>query len=281
MSASLIAIFTSNQSMYDKLSILKKDPNGEVARLIEFAVRKPQAFLDEPTLGKEIFDKFRFNYGWAGREFIFTLYKYSEDQVQKKMDKWVDQFRKDFGEDTAYRFYENLIASTMTAGEIAVEAGIVKYDIDRVYKRIVGEMIAIRDNVVRINKIDYESVLSDYINKNQGGILAFKDNKIIMEPRFSAFVIRVENDAQMMWISKAEFDKYLLEIGVSRKQFIYETKQAGLDIKVGSNIKKRMNAGWKDLGKSPTSVYAVNMASLSDDIVKNVKADEEIQAEAA
>ena len=42
-----------------------------------------------------------------------------------------------------------------------------------------------------------------------------------------------------------------------------------------------MNSGWKDLGKSPTNVYAVNMATLSDDIVKHVKTDEEIQAEAA
>jgi hypothetical protein len=281
MSASMIAVFTSNHSLYDKLTTLKKDPNGEVARLIEFSVHKPEAFAVDANLGREIFDKFRFNYGWAGQEFIFALYKKDNSIIQGMVDKWCLQFKADFGEDTAYRFYENLIAATMTAGEIAVEAGIVKYDIDRVYRRIVGEMIAIRDNVVRINKIDYESVLSDYINKNQGGILAFKDNKIIMEPRFSAFVIRVENDAQMMWISKAEFDKYLLEIGVSRKQFIYETKQAGLDIKVGSNIKKRMNAGWKDLGKSPTSVYAVNMASLSDDIVKHVKTDEEIQAEAA
>ena len=32
MSASLIAIFTSNHSLYDKLTTLKKDPNGEVAR---------------------------------------------------------------------------------------------------------------------------------------------------------------------------------------------------------------------------------------------------------
>jgi hypothetical protein len=54
------------------------------------------------------------------RVYLKALYKYSEDQVQKMMDKWVDQFRKDFGEDTAYRFYENLIAATMTAGEIAV-----------------------------------------------------------------------------------------------------------------------------------------------------------------
>jgi len=261
MSASLIAIFTSNQSMYDKLSILKKDPNGEVARLIEFAVRKPQAFLDDPTLGKEIFDKFRFNYGWAGREFIFALYKQSDDQVQKMMDKWVDQFRKDFGEDTAYRFYENLIAATMTAGEIAVNAGIVRYDLKKIYNRIVGEMVAIRDNVVKVNVIDYEALIGEFINAHQTGILAFKDNKISMEPR-SPLVIRAELDTHLIYISKPEFRKHLAENQVSTREFLYQMKQAGIEVK---ESRKRMGTGWKDATASVNvEVYVLNTTKLSE-----------------
>jgi hypothetical protein len=261
MSASLIAIFTSNQSMYDKLSILKKDPNGEVARLIEFSVRKPQAFHDEPTLGKEIFDKFRFNYGWSGREFIFALYKYSEDQVQKKMDKWVDQFRKDFGEDTAYRFYENLIAATMTAGEIAVDAGIVNFDLKKIYNRIVGEMVAIRDNVVKVNVIDYEALIGEFINSHQTGILAFKDGKISMEPR-SPLVIRAELDTHLIYISKPEFRKHLAENQVSTREFLYQMKQGGIEVK---ESRKRMGTGWKDATASVNvEVYVLNTTKLSD-----------------
>ena len=261
MSASLIAIFTSNQSMYDKFSILKKDPNGEVARLIEFSVRKPQAFIDEPTLGKEIFDKFRFNYGWAGREFIFALYKHSEDQVQKMMDKWVDMFRKDFGEDTAYRFYENLIAATMTAGEIATNAGIVNFDLKKIYNRIVGEMVAIRDNVVKVNVIDYEALIGEFINSHQTGILAFKDNKISMEPR-SPLVIRAELDTHMIFISKPEFRKHLAENQVSTREFLYQMKQSGIDVK---ESRKRMGTGWKDATASVNvEVYILNTTKLSD-----------------
>lgn len=260
MSASLIAIFTSNQSMYDKLSILKKDPNGEVARLIEFSVRKPQAFIEEPTLGKEIFDKFRFNYGWAGREFIFGLYKYSEDQILKMMDKWVNKFRKDFGEDTAYRFYENLIASTMTGGEIAVAVGIVNYDLNKIYSRIVGEMVAIRDNVVKVNVIDYEALIGEFVNTHQTGILAFKDNKISMEPR-SPLVIRAELDTHMIFISKPEFRKHLAENQVSTREFLYQMKQAGVDVK---ETRKRMGTGWKDAtGTINIETYAIDTTKLS------------------
>jgi hypothetical protein len=261
MSASLIAIFTSNQSLYDKLTTLKKDPNGEVARLIEMMVRKPDIFKDEAHLGREIFDQFRFNYGWAGPEFIRAVYRTGEQGITKLIDEWSLRFKKDFGEDTAYRFYENIVAAAMTAGDIAVDAKIVKFDLDRVYRRIVGEMIAIRDNVVKVNSVNYESILSDYINKNQSGILAFKDNKITMEPRM-ALVIRVENDSNMMYISKTEFDKYLHEGGISTKEFLFQVNALGIKVDAGRNAQKRMSAGWKDIGKSVTRVYKIDLSTM-------------------
>jgi hypothetical protein len=261
MSASLVAIFTSNQSLYDKLTTLKKDPNGEVARLIEMMVRKPDIFKDDAHLGREIFDQFRFNYGWAGPMFIKAVYKTGEQGVSKLLDQWCLRFKKDFGEDTAYRFYENVVAVAMASGEISNAAGITKFDLDRVYKRIVGEMIAIRDNVVKVNSVNYESILSDYINRNQSGILAFKDNKITMEPRM-ALVIRVENDVNMMYISKTEFDKYLTEGGVSTKEFLFQINALGIKVDASRSAVKRMSSGWKDIGKSVTRVYKIDLTTM-------------------
>ena len=271
MSASLVAIFTSNHSLYDKLTTLKKDPNGEVARLIEMTIRKPSVFKDDAALGREIFDSFRFNYGWAGPEFVKAVYRTGEQGVSEMIDRWCLRFKKDFGDDTSYRFYENLVAASMTAGEIANEAKITEFDLERIYRLIVGEMIAIKDHVVKVNSVDYESVLSDYINKNQSGILAFADNKIMMEPRM-AFVIRVENDSDTMWISKTEFDKYLNEMSVSKKEFLYQMKMSNIEI---SQEKKRMNAGWKDFSKSGTSAYKLNMATLPKltEILKGVQSE--------
>jgi hypothetical protein len=74
-----------------------------------------------------------------------------------------------------------------------------------------------------------------------------------------AFVIRVENDIDTMWISKTEFDKYLNEMSVSKKEFLYQMKLSNIEI---SQEKKRMNAGWKDFSKSGTSAYKLNMATL-------------------
>lgn len=261
MAASLIALFTSNHSLYDKLSILKSDPNGEIARLIEFTVRTPQILKDEVALGTKIFDKFRYNYGWAGRDFIFNLYKHSDSEIQHMVDEWILRFRKDFGEATVNRFYENLIAATFTAGEIAVKADIVDYDLNRIYEHIVGELINIRDNVVKANVVDYESLLGEFINQHQTGILAFDGDKLTMEPR-GPLVIRAEMHNKLIFISKPELRKYLAEHMVSSREFIFQMRQKNIDVK---EVKKRLGANWKNATSAVNVMaYAVPLENFKD-----------------
>jgi hypothetical protein len=261
--ASLIAIMTSNHSIYDKLKSIRSNPNGEAARLIEFPVRKPKAFMDDARLGKEIFDEFNSHYGWAGPEFVKAVYKFGDSKaIKENLAKWENRFVQDFGNDTAYRFYENLIAVTMTAGEIVNTAGILKIDLERIYKFIIGEMITIKDEVVKVNNVDYEATLQDYIDANQDKILAFKEGKIIAEP-FRQISIRVDNDEDTMYISKREFDAYLAERVISTKEFVFQMKQMGIDIDSGAGVKQRMNKGWKDVSKSATAVYKIRLSSLN------------------
>jgi hypothetical protein len=269
MSASMIAIFTSNHSLYDKLTSIKKDPNGEVARLIEFTVRKPKAFLDHAHLGREIFDAFRYNYGWAGPEFIKALFTYDQNSLTAIMTDWTMRFKKDFGEDTAYRFYENLITVAMTAGEVVNNSGIVNFDLERIYKRIVGEMISIRDNVVKVNSVNYESLIGEFINSNQTGILAFKDDKTTMEPRTS-LVIRFESDNNLIYISKPDFRKFLIERQVSTREFLYQMKQSGIDV---IEKRKKMGSGWKDATASVNVEAYVLPSDKFDDTIKGLNAE--------
>jgi hypothetical protein len=261
--ASLIAIMTSNHSIYDKLKTIRSNPNGEAARLIEFPVRKPKAFIEDARLGKEIFDEFNSHYGWAGTKFVKAVFDYgTEEDIKLNLSKWENRFVKDFGNDTAYRFYENLVAVTMTAGEIVDAAGILSIDIERIYKFVVGEMIQIRDDVVKVNNVDYESVLSNYLNANYDKILAFQDGKIISEP-MRQLTVRVDNDKDYMYISKREFDSYLAELPISTKEFVYQLQLVGVDIKAGNDVKQRMNAGWKDVQKSATAVYRIKLSTLA------------------
>ena len=264
--ASLIAVLTSNHSIYDKLKSIRSNPNGEAARLIEFAVRKPKSFIDNARLGKEIFDEFNSHYGWAGSRFVKEVFKFGEAKdIKANLAKWENRFVKDFGNDTAYRFYENLMSVTMTAGEIVNNAGILSIDLERIYKYIVGEMITIRDEVVKVNNVDYESVLSDYLDANYDKILAFQEGKIISEP-YRQLTIRVDNDKDTMWISKKEFDAYLSELPISTKEFLFQMKAMNVGIEAGASIKQRMNAGWKDVSKSATAGYKIKLSTLGEKV---------------
>ena len=255
LSASLLAIFTSNYSVIDILKVLKKAPSGELARIIEFEVRKPKPLEENPSLGRKIFNPFTQNFGWAGPAFIRALYEYADDELLEMLDKWIARFKTDFGDDTTHRFYENIICTVMVSGFIANRASIVNLDeadLERIYKVVVHEMITIKNDVVKINDVDYEAMIGDFINHNNANILAIKEHRVSMEPR-GPLVIRAEVDTGKVYIVRSVFNKYLNESKVSSREFKFQMKSLGMEVEEN---KKRMNAGWKDaLGVINTWTY--------------------------
>lgn len=270
MTASLIAMLTSNQPIYDKLQTIKASPDGEVARLVEFRIERPSPMNVRPNLGREIFNEFRFHYGHAGPEFIKYVLDLGDDAIKLRMKKWNDRFRADFGTDDAYRFYENLIAATFTAGELVNELGIIAVDLNRVYIEVVSKMIEIKDNTVKITPDDYKTLLGEFSNNNSSAFLLMDGDKIVntYEPR--ALVGRIEVDTGMYYVSRTEFKKFLALRGISVRQF--EVIMKNEKLMVGAE-KKRLGAGWKG-GASfqPIWVYAFktdNANELIDAVNKN------------
>lgn len=269
MTASLIAMLTSNQPIYDKLQMVKASPDGEVARLVEFHIERPNALVANPNLGREIFNEFRYNYGHAGIEFIKYVFKMGDDDIILRMKKWHDRFKADFGTDTSYRFYENLVVATFTAGELVKEAGIIEVDLDNVYTKVVSKMIDIRDSTVKIAPSDYKTLLGEYSNSHQSSFLCFDGGRVIntYEPR--ELIGRIEIDTGMYYVSRTEFKKFLAERGISARQFELVMKNDKLMVGVE---KKRLGAGWK--GGSAfhsTWVYAFktdNVDSLVNELTK-------------
>ena len=266
LSAALVAIFTSNHSLYDKLAILKKDPNGEVARLIEIYMRKAKILADDPSEGRTIFDPFRTNYGWAGPEFVKEVMKYTRIEIEEKIAAWVNKFKEDFGDDTAFRFYENLIAVTMVAGELAAKADIVHLDLGRIYKKMVGEMIDIRDNVVRTNNVNYQSLIGEFIHLNNSNTLIVNGGHATTEPR-NTLVIRLDMDKKELCLSKPAFRKFLTEENnVTPKQWLFQMAESGARI---IEKRKKMAANWKTgLDQFNVDAYIIDTTSINKTILE-------------
>jgi hypothetical protein len=239
--ASLIALLTANHSLYGKLESLKASPDGEAARLIELHVHKPKFLEENGRMGEYIFDAFRFNYGHAGPIYIKHIFNHGDQYVRDMIQKWKDRFLADFGVHTEYRFYENLIGVNFAGAEIAMDADLIDFDLDRIYNEIVRELISIRDNVVKVNKVDYQSMLGDFINKNMGNILVLRENKVTMEPR-GQIVARIVSEEGLLQVSKTEFKKFLAERKVSSREFEFDMRSKNI---LFADKKGRLTTGWK------------------------------------
>ena len=264
MSASLIALLTTNHSIYGKLGALKESADGENARLVEFLVQRP-AMLDRDSRVGKIFDDFRFNYGHAGPMFVQELMRRGDNYIQDNVDHWIDRFLKDFGDYAEYRFYQNLIGSTFGAGTISNECNITGYAIEKIYHQMVLNMINIRDDVVKINSVDYSAVLGDFINKNLGNTLVIKSGVVSMEPR-GQIVARMVSDEGLLQVSKSELKKFLAEKQISIREFEFDMKERGLlmDMKKG-----RLTTGWKSaISTDPAYLYWFK-TPVSDDLIQD------------
>lgn len=254
LNSSLIGMYTTNHSVYQRFLSDKASPEGETARVIEFNVIKPDLLSASGggKLGKDMFEPLKFNFGHAGRMYIPELYKLGDNGVLDRISKWSERFNSDFGGDSAYRFYENFAAATFAGGEIARDSGIIGTDVERVYDAAVMEMIRIKDRVVKDYKVDYPNLLSEFLNQNLGSILVIKDNKVVHEPR-NSLVARCCSDESLIQVSKSQFDEMLNKKSISASEFEAAMRKEGslIDIKVG-----RLATGWKSApSNSPARLY--------------------------
>lgn len=252
MSASLTAVLTSNHGLYGKLEALKMNPDGEAARLIEFEVFRPRILDHDAKLGEHIFDAFKYNYGHAGPTFIQHIMKQGDNYVLDNIAKWEEKFLTDFGNYAEYRFYKNLVGTNFGGADMANQADITAWQLDRIYHETILKMIEIREKVVKVNRTDYPSVLGDFINKNMGNILVLKDGKVTMEPR-GQLVGRIVSEEGLLQVSKTEFKKFLAERKVSSREFEFDMR----DKKILVDDKKgRLTTGWKSaISTDPAYLY--------------------------
>lgn len=248
--ASLIAIFTNNTPLYDKLTQFKGSPDGEVARLVEFVLQKPAALTTE--VGIAMFNPFRMNYGWAGIDLIKHYFKVGDEYTKSLLQKWALRFRKDFGDNSVYRFWESLISTSFGGAELAIEAGIVDLDLERIYLKVIGDMLAIRDGTKRSSPEEYKSLIGEFCDKHGHNFLILNDGKVASEPRFE-LMGRTEVDEAMRYIPKSIFKKFLGEKQISFREFEMAMRAQGI---LTFEDKKRLGTGWKPGRSAPgVAVY--------------------------
>jgi len=260
---------TSNSPLMDAVLSLKASPDGEMARLIEFNIQPPAPLLSDRTLATKIFDTLRLNYGFAGIPYIQYVYKLGDERVREKLERWYKRFEDSYSNETVYRFYRNIVAAAMTGGEIVNEMGMLTFDLERIFRVVITEMIRMRTGSSKVNTVDYKELISEYYLNHQASALILDDNKVVTEPRSNQLLFRVETDSGRCYIPKRAIKEYLFEIKISVAEFEFAAKETGFLLE---STKKRMTSGWS-AGRDtpPVHAYCFKWDDI-DGLVDEVKA---------
>jgi len=267
--ASLISLWNSNADVLDILRQYKKNPEGEIARFVQFMVQTPKLFERHPELGPMIIEPFNHNYGHAGIEFIKAVYAMGFDEISIRLAYWGSRFDKSFGTHTKYRFYRSLVSASFTGGEIANKADIIRLDLERVYEEVMKAMIDFRDRT-NSNDANYPDEFNTFMNDNLHSFLKMDGDTIINFPTHHAFIGRIELDSQLVWVHKQAIKNY---IGGKQKlnisQFEHVMQERGILIK---SEKKRIGAGWGEasvVGPVHCWVFKLDPSDIEMLIVKD------------
>jgi len=244
LSAALISLWTSNESMIDKLLASKRNPTGEVARYMEYRIARPAYMDDNPGWGEKVFDPFNVNYGWAGREYIRNLMLTSDSDIESLIEKWRQRlFNSNFGRNISYRFFENATGATFAGLELANRFKILNYDLDRIFDEVVLRSIMVRDKTTKEQNVDYEGLITEFFNENHRGILIFNGGVSTSEI-YGPLKGRLELDTGKFYISTQHFNEFLtLVCKVSTAEMDEVLKKKG--VLLGVEEKKRLSTGWK------------------------------------
>lgn len=265
LSAALISLWTSNESMVDKLFAAKRNPTGEMARYMEYRIPRPRVIDEQKNLGSEIFNPFNHNYGFAGQEYIKHLMSIGDAEIIETIEKWHDRITStSFGNDASYRFFVNATAACFAGGELARNAGIVELDVNRIFDFVMLQSIMVKDKTVKDNTVDYEALLNEFLNNNHNGILIFNDGHTT-STIYGPLIGRVELDKGRQYVSKTAFRKFIIEeCRVSTDEM--ETVLKAKGVLVGTE-KMRLSTGWKGGTFGPVACYEFK-AELPKDLVQ-------------
>lgn len=230
-----ITVSTANASFAEKLSVLKRAPEGELMRLIEYPIGLVEAVGSE--YGKHMFDKVLVeNYGHAGPVFLrHILGKLPEvisklESSQAKIDRELKLLPRE-------RFWSATIAANLVGGLFARECGLIDWDLKRIYLWVCKRIDIMRGET-EAPLDDVEQVVGDYLYRSMQNILVIdagdarsKTKPLPKREPKGEMLVRIEPNTKMMYMSVKQFREYCVRYQVSYKETVRKLEEKGRLVK--------------------------------------------------
>ncbi len=257
-----MSIWSTNAVIEDKLSMIKVDPQGEMARTIEIYLQTP---VPSDVLGmQKMFNLLADNYGHAGDAFLRYVIP-SLDDVASIWEETRDYVYSQGSWSQIERYRLNAVICATTAGIVLRNLGLVNYNVKRICKKMIRHVASAGAHMSQQSVKASESIAS-FVNKNVNNMLSIDSkvrsnglqNEAYVKPK-GALIIRYEPDTKILFIVQKEFNKWCAENYINTRElpalFETETKQV-LEV-----VKKRMGSGW-DADFGAVNAYCIRNAGV-------------------
>jgi hypothetical protein len=248
ISWSTFLITSSNSSLYDKLTRLKGTPDGELRRLIEIRISRPDNISKSES--DAVFGSLNDHYGVAGPVYIKYILNNMAEVVtlvrsfQTKFDEALDLDQSD-------RFYSIVCACIFAGASIASTLRLHSIPIAPVFDYAVGQLSNIRTEVV-LPAADFDNVASEalafFLSDNLSNALVINKNSPngipampIHTPR-GPLMFRLEPDVDELWVPASTLKNFLTDRQIDTRQAIKEFVERGY-LKNAASTSKRITAG--------------------------------------
>lgn len=248
ISWSTFLITSSNSSLYDKLTRLKGTPDGELRRLIEIRISRPEDISKAES--DEVFGSLNDHYGVAGPAYIkYILSNMAE--VVALVRSFQNKFDEALNLDQSDRFYSIVCACIFAGASISSTLGLHSIPIVPVFDFAVKQLGTIRTEVV-LPVSDFNNIASEalafFLSENLPYALVVNRTGMngipampIHTPK-GALKFRVEPDTDELWIAASTLKDFLTDRQIDSRQAIKEFVHKGY-LKNANSTAKRITAG--------------------------------------
>lgn len=237
----LLVLTNSNSSMMDKVATLKSTPDGEAARLLEFAVK--EHYIEG---AEEKFALMSSNYGVAGDIYARWLVKH-RDELDGLVAKERANIIKLAGTSNKERYWVSGMATTMAGGRIAKTLGLHDIDMDELEIWAVQHFASARE-VVENHSMHYNEVIGEFLHANTRSVVAVNGENVsgltgsmVSNPLGgNALKARIEPEINMLWINKTAFRDYCASRQITSQAALDAANGVSSDYAYVGTVAKRM-----------------------------------------
>lgn len=264
-----ICIVTGNAVIEEKLRHKKEQPDGELRRIMEFALVTPHSMSKEES--DLLFGKLNDNYGIAGevyiqhligrRTAIQELYK----TVQVKLDKTAGLRQRE-------EFWSNMSSAILSAGVLTREAGVLDLDDDALRRLFEFTVDYLKSCMVKVvaNSSAMEDVLGKFISEHYNDMLVIKGNPTaglpeapIREPK-RRLLMRYEPDTKELSISSSQLRAFCIDIQVPFEELLTTFKKQH---RCAGITRKRLGKGTPISANERVVVFT----NIDNDVISDAK----------